>query len=252
MKIGIVGYGHVGKAMHALFKDALIYDKYLGIGSRDELNGCKALFVCVPTPSNPDGSCDTQAVEEVIAWANADVIILRSTVYVGFTDEMMQKYGKEIVFQPEYYGETVAHPFANLNERTWLSFGGTDKGIRLAIKAYQTVVCSNVRIYQADAKSVEMAKYMENAFFATKVTFCNEMYDIAERLGANYDKAREIWIADPRIGSSHTFVYEDSRGYGGSCLPKDVASIIHQADENGVDATLLKSVVKKNDIFKKK
>ena len=251
MKIGIVGYGHVGKAMRELFTDAVVYDKYLGIGSKDEINGCNAVFVCVPTPSNPDGSCNTQAVEEVIAWAQADVIILRSTVYVGFTDEMMQKYGKEIVFQPEYYGETTAHPFANLHERNWLSFGGRAKGIHLAIKAYQTVVNSNVRIYQADAKSVEMAKYMENAFFAVKVTFCNEMYDIANKLGANYDLAREIWIADPRIGSSHTFVYDENRGYGGSCLPKDVASIIYQADEVQADATLLKSIVKKNDILKK-
>ncbi len=251
MKIGIVGYGHVGKAMHALFKDAVLYDTGLNIGSRDEINACDVAFVCVPTPANADGSCDTRIVEEVIAWLGVKAIILRSTVYVGFTDEMMQKYGKEIVFQPEYYGETVAHPFADLQTRTWLSFGGTPSGIHWAIRAYQTVVNANVRIYQADAKSVEMAKYMENAFFATKVTFCNEMYDIAKRLGANYDLAREIWTADPRIGTSHTFVYDDARGYGGSCLPKDIASIIQQAESEGVDVTLLQSVVEKNKKLQK-
>jgi UDPglucose 6-dehydrogenase len=251
MQIGIVGYGHVGKAMHALFKDAVIYDIGLNIGSKAEINTCDVAFVCVPTPKREDGACDTRIVEEVISWLNVKAIVLRSTVYVGFTDEMAKKYGKKIVFQPEYYGETVAHPFADLNARQWLSFGGEPDAIRWAIKAYQTVVNSNVRIYQADAKSVEMAKYMENAFFATKVTFCNEMYDIAKKLGANYDLAREIWIADPRIGSSHTFVYEDARGYGGSCLPKDVASIIYQAEENGVDVTLLKGVVQKNKKLQK-
>lgn len=245
MKIGIVGYGHVGKAMHELFRNAIIYD-INGTGSKEEINQCETVFVCVPTPSKSDGSCDTTNVEEVISWVKAELIILRSTVYIGFTDEMMIKYQKEIVFQPEYYGETVAHPFANLSDRSWLSFGGTRKGIDLAIKTYQTIINSNVRIYQADANTVELAKYMENAYLALKVTFCNEMYDVAEAFNISYNEAREIWLADPRIGSSHTFVYEDNRGYGGSCLPKDVASIIKQAEQKNVNIDLLKTMVRKN------
>jgi UDPglucose 6-dehydrogenase len=245
MKIGIVGYGHVGKAMHELFKSAILYD-ISGIGTKEEINICDVVFVCVPTPSKIDGSCNTSIVEEVISWINAKLIILRSTVYIGFTDEMMKKYNKEIVFQPEYYGETVAHPFANLSDRAWLSFGGTKKGINLAIKAYQTIMNSNVRIFQADAKTVELAKYMENAYLALKVTFCNEMYDIAQAFNISYNEVREIWLADPRIGSSHTFVYEEKRGYGGSCLPKDVASIIKQAEEKNANIDLLKAIVDKN------
>jgi UDPglucose 6-dehydrogenase len=251
MKVGIIGYGHVGKAMHKLFKNAIIYDPKEFPDRKDAINDCDTVFVCVPTPSLPDGNCDTRIVEEVISWVKTELIILRSTVKVGFTDEMMKKYKKEIVFQPEYYGETVAHPFADLNNRNWLSFGGTRKGINMAIRTYQTVVNSNVRILQADAKSVEMAKYMGNAYLATKVIFCNEMYDIAQALGADYNLTREIWLADPRIGTSHTFAYEDSYGYSGSCLPKDVASIIAQADESGADTTLLKSVVKKNNKYNK-
>jgi UDPglucose 6-dehydrogenase len=204
----------------------------------------------VPTPSLDDGNCNTKIVEEVISWVKSKVIILRSTVKVGFTDEMIEKYNKEIVFQPEYYGETTAHPFANLKNQSWLSFGGTRKGINLAIKAYQTVINSDVPIFQADAKTVEMAKYMENAYLATKVIFCNEMYDIAKSLGVDYNLSREIWVADPRIGSSHTFVYEDNRGYAGSCLPKDVASIIAQAKETCVNVDLLESIVRKNKLYK--
>ena len=252
MKIGIVGYGHVGKAMHALFKGAEVFDEPLNIGTKEKINQCEIAFVCVPTPSMQDGNCDTSIVENVISWLNVPVIVLRSTVRVGFTDEMMEKYHKEIVFQPEYYGETVAHPFAELSDRQWLAFGGNPKGIDVAIKAYQTVMNSNVRILQYGAKEVEFAKYMENAYLATKVIFCNEMYDIAKSLGVNYNEAREVWVADPRIGTSHTFVYEDNRGYGGSCLPKDIASIIKQADETGANADLLKSVVRRNAVFRKK
>lgn len=246
MKIGIVGNGHVGKAMLNLFKDAIVYDKYLNIGNKQEINRCNVVFVCVPTPSKDDGSCDTSIVEEVLQWIKADVIILRSTVYVGFTDAMMKKHKKEIVFQPEYYGETVDHPFSDLSGRRWLSFGGTQKGIDIAIAAYQTIINADVRIFQTDAKTAEMAKYMENAFLATKVTFCNEMYDIANKLGVNYNHARELWIADPRVGASHTFVYKGNRGFGGNCLPKDIRSIIYQAENASADVTLLKCVVNKN------
>lgn len=255
IQIGIVGYGHVGKAMHNLFKNANIYDKKIEKLSSQEhinkINQCDAVFICVPTPQNEDGSCDTSIVEEVISWCTSKLIILRSTVRVGFTREMREKFKKEIVFQPEYYGETVAHPFTDLNTRNWLSFGGTRKGINLAIDVYKTVINSDVRIYQASSDEVEKAKYMENAYLATKVTFCNEMFDICKKLNLDYNVIREIWIADPRIGSSHTFVYDDKRGWGGSCLPKDISSLIHQAKENKVDVTFLEEMVNKNNKYQK-
>ena len=251
MKIGIVGLGHVGTAMHNLFKDAIIYDKYKNIGSMNEINKCDAAFVCVPTPMKDDGSCDTTAVDEVLNWCECKVIILRSTVRVGYTREMTEKLHKKIVFQPEYYGETVAHPFADLSDRTWLSFGGTQEAIDLAIDAYKTVINSNVRIYQAPSDEVELAKYMENAFLATKVIFINEMYDICEKLGLNYNQVREIWIADSRIGTSHTFIYKDKRGYDGSCLPKDISELHTLEKENGLDDTLINAVIEKNKKYHK-
>lgn len=251
MKIGIIGFGHVGTAMHELFKDACVYDGPKGIGTKEEINECDVAFICVPTPMADDGSCDTTIVEDVISWCKAKVLVLRSTIRVGFTDEMIEKYHKEIVFQPEYYGETVAHPFANLSDRKWLTFGGSKRGIDMAIKAYQTVINADVTIYQSTSREAEMAKYMENAFFATKVTFCNEMFDLCKKLGIDYNMVRELWTADPRIGKYHTFVYENNRGYGGSCLPKDISSLRQQGLENGIDMTLTNAVIEKNAIIKK-
>lgn len=252
MKISIIGFGHVGKAMKKLFSAAIIYDKFLNIGTQADVHNSDISFVCVPTPMNlKDGSCDTSAVEEVITWLDSKCIIIRSTVPVGFTDYLKTKYQKHIVFQPEYYGETIAHPFADLKNQGWLSFGGDPDDISLAIKAYQTVLTSNVKINIYSACEVELAKYMENAFLALKVTFCNEMYDIAKALGVNYDISREVWLSDPRIGRSHTFVYDESRGYGGSCLPKDINSLKHQADSHGVDSTLISSVIEKNKKYRK-
>lgn len=245
MKVGIVGSnGHVGSAMKKIFPHAICFD--LNIGTKEEINSCDTVFICVPTPSKEDGSCDTGIVENVISWLDVPLIIIRSTVSIGFTDAMMKKYRKEIVFQPEYYGETADHPFSDLSEQKWLTFGGNEKGIHLAIKTYQSIRNSNVAIHMGDAKSIELAKYMENAFLAMKVIFCNEMKGIGDALGANYDVAREAWLADPRIGRSHTFVYDDARGFSGSCLPKDLANLIYQAKIMDVDHQLIESVERKN------
>lgn len=250
MKVGIVGYGHVGSAMKKLFTDAYIYDKYKNIGSIKEINTCDVAFVCVPTPQNDDGSCDVSIVDEVLSLLKTNLIIIRSTVPVGYTKSKNEEHNSSIVFQPEYYGETINHPFSDLKSRRWITLGGTDEDVEKAIEVYQTVYNSDIQICIVDSDSAELAKYMENAFFAMKVTFCNEFYDIAKKLGVSYSKAREAWTLDPRIGKDHTFVYKNNRGYSGSCLPKDISSIIYQAKKNDIDVTLLESVCKKNRKYK--
>ena len=211
MKVAIVGLGYVGTAMNKLFAQAVVYDEPKGVGSRDEVNECEAAFVCVPTPAGVNGACDTSVVDDVLGWLDTDVIILRSTVPVGFTERMCAKTGKNIVFQPEYCGETADHPYGDLSE---------------------------------------LAKYMENCYLAAKVTFCNEFYDIAQKAGVSYTELRETWLMDERMGRSHTFVYPDKRGYDGKCLPKDVAALIAQADELGVDVGFMKAVREKNEKYR--
>lgn len=248
MKVGIVGLGHVGSAMLELFKEkAVCYDKYKKIGSKDEINSCEVVFVCVPTPQNEDGSCNTLAVEEVLSWLKVDTIVLRSTVPVGFTKKANEKYQSNIIFQPEYYGETTAHPFADLSNRPWITLGGENP--QKAIEAYQEVYNSSVEIVLVDSSTAELAKYMENAFYALKVSFCNEFYDIAKSFNIDYNLLREVWLKDPRINRSHTFVFPAKRGYSGSCLPKDISSISYQAKQNKVDVTLIDAVRQKNKLY---
>lgn len=253
MKKGIIGVGHVGGSMAKLFPDAILYDPYKNLGTKEEINSCDISFICVPTPQATDGSCDTSIVEEVLKWLETPTIVIRSTVPVGFTNKA--NFDKpphiHIIFQPEYYGETVAHPFADPHNRPWITLGGDTIGCREAAKAYKEVFTSELVINIVDARTAELAKYMENAFYATKVTFCNQFYDLAVSLGVEYDKLRETWLLDPRISRDHTFVYEDNRGYGGSCLPKDMAAIIHQGEQKGTDVSFLKSVSESNNKFTK-
>ena len=241
-KVGIVGLGHVGGSMHELFTDAVVYDEIKEIGTREAINECDVAFVCVPTPRAADGHCDASIVEYVLNWIESGVIVLRSTVPVGFTDAWSEKTGKKIVFQPEYYGETFAHPFADPHNRSWITLGGSEEATEKVAELYQTKFTSELFIHQVDAKTAELAKYMENCFLATKVTFCNQFFDLAKAYGINYNKLRETWLLDPRIGRSHTFVYPENRGYGGSCLPKDLSATLFQAKEVGVETPLLQSV----------
>lgn len=249
-KVGIVGYGHVGTCMKALFPNAIVYDEPKKIGTRQEINECDFAFICVPTPMAEDGHCDTSIVESILEWIRSDIIIIRSTVPVGFTYVWGLKTRKRIAYQPEYYGETVNHPFADPHNRSWITLGGRNTITNKVAQLYQTVFTSDIIINQVDSDVAELAKYMENCFYATKVTFCNEFYDIAEAMGINYTKLRETWLLDPRINRSHTFVYPDNRGYGGSCLPKDISAMIYQAEESGLNPTLLKSVVESNNKIK--
>lgn len=245
--VGIVGQGHVGGIMSELFTNAVIYDEPKHIGERRYINECDVVFICVPTPSLSSGQCDTSIVEDVLSWISSDcLIVIRSTVPVGFTDKMSVLQSKHIVFQPEYYGETIAHPFADPHNRSWVTLGGRIEDTSKVAQLYQTVFTSGIIINQVDAKTAELAKYMENTFYATKVTFCNQFYDLAKALGVDYNQLRETWLLDPRISRSHTFVYEDNRGYGGSCLPKDTAATIYQAHTQGVDISLLECVEEYN------
>ena len=95
MNILILGYGHVGKAVKASFPNAKIYDPYLKLGNQDDLKNVDVAFICVPTPSLADGDCDTSIVESVIKDINAKLIIIRSTVKIGTTKKLIDKYHKE-------------------------------------------------------------------------------------------------------------------------------------------------------------
>jgi UDP-glucose 6-dehydrogenase len=91
----------------------------------------------------------------------------------------------------------------------------------------------------------ETVKYMENAYLAMKVAFCNEFFDLCEAARVDYDKVRDLWTEDWRIGTSHTEVTPE-RGYGGKCLPKDVSAVCASARELGVPMEIMEAVASVN------
>lgn len=250
VKVGVVGLGAVGKGVHALFPDAAVYDEPLGIGSREEVNACDVAFIAVPTPQGEDGSCDTSIVESVISWLEAEIIVIRSTVAVGSTDRIRAATGKRVIFQPEYGpGETPDHPFKDVRDIRWIILGGNREDTIPVADLYKTAFNADIQLHQTDARTAELTKYMENCYLAMKVTFCNEFYGMAQALDVDYNEMRELWLLDPRMGRSHTFVHPDNRGFGGKCLPKDISGMVQTAASAGYSATLLSEVIETNKVL---
>jgi UDPglucose 6-dehydrogenase len=190
---------------------------------------------------------DLSIVEEAVGWIECDHIVLRSTVPVGTTDRLRRETGKSIVFQPEYGpAATPDHPFQDLRQIRWVILGGQRSDTIPVADLYKTVFNSDIRIHQTDGRTAELTKYMENCFLVLKVTFCNEFYDLANVLGVDYNELRELWLLDPRVGRSHTFVFPSDRGFGGGCLPKDLQAMVTAAHGAGYEPTLLEEVLATN------
>ncbi len=251
-KVGVVGGGVVGGAMQRLCgDDTVIYDPFHPEykNNKEQINACDAVFVAVPTKMCDDGSCDTSIVEEVCDWIKAPLIIIRSTVAPGTTERLVEKTGKTIVFQPEYLGETVAHVFGNMAEREFVVLGGRPEAVSKAADFYKHYYNSYVHLHFSDATTAEVCKYMENAFYAVKVTFVNEFYDIARAHGVDFNVLRELWLADTRISRDHTFVYPDNRGFSGKCLPKDCNAIVYSSRQRDYEPEFMAACLKINDKF---
>jgi UDPglucose 6-dehydrogenase len=199
-KIAIIGYGYVGKAMKKFFEnhyELVIYDPPAGYKTtKDEVNECDVTFVCVPTPKGEDGSCDVSIVEESVRWVDTELIIIKSTVEVGTTKRLSKKFNKDLVFSPEYIGEsTYWTPFKfhqNMKETPFYTFGGNKETCSKVIDLFLPVTGPCKRYITTDCTSAEMAKYMENAFYATKIAFCNELYDICKASGVDWNEVREL------------------------------------------------------------
>lgn len=261
-KIGIIGMGYVGAAMARLFYgrggfDVRLYDKstevLLDFGvfdpRREDVMGVDLAIVCVPTPMGEDGEADLSAVYEVCDWIDAPLVCIKSTVPPGVTDRINLAYGGfgRFHFSPEYIGEgkNFVAPWRGLDPRDarshpFVIVGGPQPD--LVLEYFQRVMAADARYVATSARAAELAKYMENAYFAAKVTFCNEFARIAQGFGVSYNELRALWTLDPRVEADHTLVFPDKPFFDGKCLPKDLSAIIEAAKAVNVDVPLLAAI----------
>ncbi len=259
-KIGIIGNGFVGSAIVHGFvlhtKDILIHDK----NPQKSLNNLEELvlktdliFLCLPTPMHENGECDLQIIKsclEEIRQTNIDcsnkIFVLKSTVVPGTTRDLSELFPQfSFVFNPEFLTERRARlDFINTAR---VVLGGEEKHTKIVEDLYR-VRFPHVKMIKTSFETAELIKYMANCFFATKISFMNEMKQIASKIGADWNDAMNGFVSDGRIGNSHLEVpgHDGQLGFGGKCFPKDINAIIRKAESLGVDPKVMKAAWEKN------
>jgi len=248
MKTAIIGLGWVGKSMQKLFPDALIYDPMLGYKTtKGEVNKCDIAFICVPSPCPSEGELDISIVEGVAYWCKCPLLVMRSTVNPGTCDYLADKYRRNIVMQPEYLGETPAHPMYDPKTRQFLVIGGKPEDRRKVIDLYATVYNANTTIRQVTAFEAELIKLSENRAISFKVAECQELYDVCEKAGIDYYTIRDaVYYDDPRFNLWWTFIYPEKRGFNSKCIPKDVYAWCAFAESVGYKPELTRALLERN------
>lgn len=217
------------------------------------------IFIAVGTPPDEDGAADLShvvAVADTIAryMEDSKLVVVKSTVPVGTGDRVRQAISAgleargrhDLVFDvasnPEFLKEGSA--VADCSKPDRIVIGVENDASEAVLRdLYAPFNRNHEKIIVMDVRSAELTKYAANGMLATRISFMNEMANLADRLGADIERVRQGIGADPRIGYHFTY---PGVGYGGSCFPKDVRALIHTAEGVGFDATVLKAVEVRN------
>jgi UDPglucose 6-dehydrogenase len=252
-RIGIVGFGFVGESQAFAFAptaDIKVYDvdEVKRTHSLEETLLQDYVFVCLPTPMKRDGSQDLSIIENFfvnVPGRYNPTFILKSTVLPGTTKMLESKYNLKIVFCPEFLTEKTAK--LDMLTQARIVIGGNPLGV-VKVKNLFESRFGKKHFVLTDSTSAEIIKYMANNFLTVKTAFMNEYYDLVEQVGGVWEDVVEGFVADPRIGNSHTSVpgHDGKRGFGGTCFPKDINAIIEFSQEHGVQMNTLKGAWETN------
>ncbi len=257
LKIGIVGYGFVGKAVDFGFQkkvQKIIIDPKLNSPlSILKDHNPEYIFVCVPTPMNSNGSQDSSILEEVLQEIDKDlresIVIVKSTVLPNTVNKMKEKYNR-FVYNPEFLREKTANEdFVNSDT---LILGGEGSHLEKVEQLYKKHSdCKIKNVHKTDVVSASLVKYSINTFLATKVIFFNQLHDIYRSLvdNKNWDEFKNMISSDDRIGPSHMDVpgHDGKLGFGGACFPKDTTALLALSKIIDKEFTLLKEAIKVNN-----
>lgn len=230
--VGIVGCGVVGNAcafgFQKLGHEVLKHDIKWEDSRIERVLKTDIVFVCVPTPSKTDGSCDISIVEDVVEQLHllnyAGIIAIKSTVEPGTTSRLISEYSDIICFVPEFLRERCAiSDFVENHDL--LAVGTYDRTVyEHVVNIHGNYPRKTIMIQPTEA---ELLKYFSNSFNALKITFANQFFDVCESLKADYKQVKDAYIMRGFEPDMYLDVNDSFRGYGGMCLPKDVKALAH-------------------------
>ena len=265
MNIGIIGQGFVGNAVYQKFKnyyDVLTYDldeSKSNSNVNEIIYKCENIFVCLPTPMNSDGSCNINIVEQVLTGIDLTTdnletkrnIIIKSTIPPGTTAKWNLLFESlNIVFNPEFLTERNAiKDYENQNR---IILGGV-RPATTELKRVFSKVFPKAHIIKTDSTHAEMVKYLTNTFLSVKVSFANEIFQLCDGLGIDYDKVVEYATYDERLGKSHWNVpgHDGDFGFGGHCFPKDLKALLYLTEKMGTINNVLCATNETNNNVRK-
>lgn len=263
--IGVIGNGFVGKATSILECNGIsviYYDINPDLCKPKETSianicECDLIFISVPTPMNKDGSCYLNIVNSVVKqikdYVSLDekIVIIRSTVPVGTSANLNCYFMPEFLTEKNYLDDFK-------NNQDWI-FGlkGCDKQdvifkktiTELFNTCYNQNCINSKNIHFVTTGEAEMIKLFRNSFLATKVAFCNEIYQFCNLKKVDYKNVRKLAVLDNRIGESHSYVpgSDGKYGFGGTCFPKDIHSLIYQMEQLDMDSYILQATQNRNE-----
>jgi UDPglucose 6-dehydrogenase len=255
MKIGIIGIGVVGSAVKNGF-ESIGHTTY-GFDTKDpstkieDVLDTEVCFICVPSPSTPEGACDVtiaeQTVQRLESLGYRGLVTLKSTVVPGTTDRFSKEYKLRFAFCPEFLRERAAFTDFTENHDVCVIGVYNEDDYRLVKEAHGQLPKSIVHLTPLEA---ELTKYYSNIFNALRVVFANEFYEVCKTLGADYAKIKGAMVQRNNINDAYLDCNESIRGFGGACLPKDTKAFAVLVKELGLDMRLFETIVQENAKFK--
>ena len=250
--IGIVGNGFVGNAVYQNLRDkaeckVFDLDKNRSLNTLEEVINQDFIFVCLPTPMKMNGSCDLSILDKFfddLPDLLTGTFVIKSTVPIGTTKRYTERHN--VIHNPEFLtARNAIEDYANAQRNI---VGGDEELCIDFIRFFEQCFPEIPSIITSSDES-EAIKYFSNTFLAYKVAYFNKIYDLCQVVGMDYDVVCEGVTADSRIGKSHTKVpgIDNDRGFGGTCFPKDINSLINQMESHNVNADMLKEVWKYNE-----
>ena len=263
--LGIIGYGIVGQAVAYGFSQPEVKDKYSikyfdkfkeSTPLEEVIRDSEFIFICLPTPMKEDESgIDLSILEDMMEEITKltdntnKIIVVKSTVVPGTTKKFEKKYPKtNFAFNPEFLREaSYLEDFIN-TDRTVV--GASNDLVSRRVVALYKQRFPKTPIFQTDPTTAEMVKYTANAYFALKVTFANQVYNLCQALGIKYEEVKALVTADKRITDTHLDV-TTQKGFGGKCFPKDTVALLGLARSLKVDLSLLEKMWEINKKIRK-
>ena len=241
MKIGIIGKGAVGGAvsdgLQQIGHKLSYYDKKDTQSRIEDVLNSEIVFICVPTNSNLDGTCDISIVQSTVHALHelnyAGIIAIKSTVIPGTTQELTNQYSNNrICFVPEFLRERSA--LTDFVDNHDVLIVGTDN-----VDVYNTVVGCHIHLpknkIQVSPTEAELAKYFSNVYNSLRVTFANGMFEVCKNLGADYQQVFNASQMRSTITPEYLRCSDYLRGFGGHCLPKDSLAFSLLVKQLGLD-----------------